>query len=233
MFCILACRSTSNLCQFPELCRTNFSARNNYTCSCPNTFMELGSDGLSCHDIDECAQYNSNSSACGQHQTCTNINVTGYTNVTRGYTCTCNDWFVQDPSVYTACFALNPCDYTCTAVGFQCTNYGNGNYLCACASGYSSANGTCVSIDYCAFAGICGQGNCTNVPGSYQCSCPAGYYYSNGSCLSLDYNISSSSTTRRPTTEAVLFTTRSTAARVTTAAAVNASESNSSGILSC
>ena len=179
-----ACSTADNMCQFHELCQMNFSISTYYTCACPNSLMALQTDGHTCADINECLQ---TPSVCGQYQTCTNINITGYTNLTRGYTCTCNTWFVKDPSNYTNCFAQNPCDYNCTESSEVCTNYGNGNYSCTCASGYMAVNDTCEAIDYCATAGICGSGNCTNVPGSYQCSCPTGYYFDNKTCLSVDY----------------------------------------------
>ena len=179
-----ACASASNICQFPELCKMNFSSSNYYTCACPNSLMALQVDRHSCADINECFQ---TPSVCGQYQTCTNINVTGYTNMTRGYTCSCNTWFVQDPTNYINCFAQNPCLYTCTDHSSICTNYGNGNYSCTCASNYTSVNGVCMAVNYCAINCVCGTGNCTNVPGGYHCLCPTGYYYANGTCLGVDY----------------------------------------------
>ncbi|XP_029427739.1 latent-transforming growth factor beta-binding protein 4 isoform X2 [Rhinatrema bivittatum] len=55
-----------------------------------------------------------------------------------------------------------------------------------CPKGFESVNGSCVDINECLEAGLCQNGECTNIRGSYSCVCKAGYLLdaSRSSCIS-------------------------------------------------
>jgi len=129
-------------------------------CACRNDGYQLADDGISCIDIDECAELNGGCEV-------------GCNNLVGGYECTCNDDQLLTADGYT-CMA-NPC-FPDNGGCDQLCNVANGglSYTCGCISGFAfDAEGFCVDVNECETDGLCSHG-CENSEGSYTCTCPAG-----------------------------------------------------------
>jgi len=130
-------------------------------CACRNAGYLLADDGVSCNDVDECAD---NNGGCQ----------VGCVNLEGSYECTCNDDQMLTADGFTCitnpCFPENGgCDQLCNAAQDGLS------FTCGCLTGYiMTVDGMCVDVDECAQNdGLCSHG-CENTEGGYTCTCPAG-----------------------------------------------------------
>ena len=120
-------------------------------------------DGLTCDDIDECADA---AITCAADATC--VNSPG------SFMCACNPGFSGDGFT---CVDIDECadGSAGCAADATCTNL-PGSFECACPDGFEGdGRSSCTDIDECA-AGICDvNADCENEPGSFSCTCALGY----------------------------------------------------------
>lgn len=144
-----------------------------YTCSCKTGF-NLGSDQMTCIDIDECKL---NNGGC----------VAKCVNTPGSFECSCDDGYKAQGI---QCVDINECLTDNGGCKQNCTNY-EGGHICSCYSGFKvGIDGfTCDDIDECSVGnGSCNQ-ICTNIVGSYSCSCNTGYALSSSdgrTCVDID-----------------------------------------------
>ncbi|XP_036595601.1 fibulin-2 isoform X2 [Trichosurus vulpecula] len=179
----------------PNTCKDNGPCKqvcnvieNRAMCSCFPGYAIMA-DGVSCEDIDECAQ---GTHSCKVNFVCQNTQGSFYCESKQR----CMDGFLQDPEGN--CVDINECTSLpepCKP-GFNCINT-VGSYTCQrnqllCTRGYhSSEDGSkCVDVDECE-TGVhrCGEGQvCHNLPGTYRCDCKMGYQYDAFSRSCVDVN---------------------------------------------
>lgn len=128
-------------------------------------------DGLTCADIDECAE---NSDICPDNSNCQNT--------PGGYQCVCQRGYEIDPATGT-CIDVNECsrgtdDCDPNAV---CTN-DQGGWICTCSAGWEGPGDLCFDIDECANDPCDPNVVCINEPGGFSCGCPSGTVEVNGEC---------------------------------------------------
>ena len=147
-----------------------------YTCQCNNGY-NLSADGLTCVDIDECAQLeNSCNYKC--------INELG------SYHCECPNGYQLDTDGNT-CYERNNCTYNHAECQRYCIGI-NGEFVCVCDEGFihKVVNGEqrCANINECEIIPhVCNQG-CEDSIGSYECMCDPGSRMANDShtCVDID-----------------------------------------------
>ncbi|KAH8295620.1 hypothetical protein KR018_000213 [Drosophila ironensis] len=130
---------------------------NSFSCKCPVGYRN---EGLSCQDIDECAE---------DSHLCSHL----CQNTAGGYQCVCPEGLnlVED---YT-CVADDLCEVNNNGCEQICLTARGG--ACSCRAGYrlSSDGKSCEDIDECAAENGGCQQVCRNLPGSYGCVCAPGY----------------------------------------------------------
>ncbi|APR88630.1 microneme protein 4 [Minicystis rosea] len=143
------------------------------TCRCEDGY--LMSDGVTCADVDECAN---GLAECSPRATCTNT--------PGSYTCTCDPGYMGDGKT---CTDVDECanGTAMCASGMVCVNI-PGGYQCGCPAGFASNGATCVDINECALhTAMCdGKATCTNTAGSYACTCNPGYMGDGKTCTDVD-----------------------------------------------
>merc|ERR1719487_2912864 len=139
-----------------------------YECLCKTGYKF---DGVTCIDIDECAE-----EPCGNGEC---------TNTAGSYKCDCMKGYEL---VKGTCEDIDECaDKPCSDTE-RCSNV-EGSYICdcldtfirvkkskecVCADGFEAKDGACVDIDECA-ENPCGENeDCINAVGNYQCECKEG-----------------------------------------------------------
>ncbi|NWY68720.1 TRBM protein, partial [Erithacus rubecula] len=188
------CRSPCEGAQCQHHC---VPAEGSFVCMCA-TGYRLAADGVSCEDIDDCAD---EPSPC-EHK-CVNTKGgfecqcnSGYSMVQgrcqplppcwktpcqqlceelpQGYRCGCHPGYALDPRNSTLC--LPYCNSTeCPAL---CEDSG----VCFCPEGFLlDGDDACVDIDECESEHC--PSNCTNTPGGYQCHCPPGQQFRDSDCV--------------------------------------------------
>lgn len=118
----------------------------------------LGSDGLKCHDVDECSN---NNGEC--EQLCLNEH--------SSFLCACDAGYLLE-SDKKHCFDVNECAEGNSGCSHVCENT-PGSYQCSCETGFflNAGNLVCEDIDECLkYNGGCHH-KCVNTMGSFQCSC--------------------------------------------------------------
>ncbi|XP_048581956.1 uncharacterized protein LOC5522228 isoform X2 [Nematostella vectensis] len=157
-------------------CTRDKSEELGYTCgACPSGRT---GDGVSCADINECADPADNN--CPQE----------CENTLGGYKCKCRPGYISSNNGR-ICTDINECDpilgsNDCGA-NTDCTN-GPGNYSCTCKPGYKGdPKVKCEDINECNYPNDCSQ-MCSNTAGSYKCSCVKGFVLSNDSKTCADIN---------------------------------------------
>lgn len=124
-------------------------------CTC---FDGLSGDGLSCADIDECAEAALND--CDVNAVCLNRVGT--------YTCRC-EVRASDGS----CLDFDECagDTNTCHPNASCTNQDDG-FDCACADGFTGDGSACSNVNECAGSFSCAaNARCVDTRGSYNCAC--------------------------------------------------------------
>ncbi|XP_048581930.1 fibrillin-1 isoform X2 [Nematostella vectensis] len=157
-------------------CTRDKSEELGYTCgACPSGRT---GDGVSCADINECADPADNN--CPQE----------CENTLGGYKCKCRPGYISSNNGR-ICTDINECDpilgsNDCGA-NTDCTN-GPGNYSCTCKPGYKGdPKVKCEDINECNYPNDCSQ-MCSNTAGSYKCSCVNGFVLSNDLKTCADIN---------------------------------------------
>jgi hypothetical protein len=162
-----------NECADPNTHNCSQECRNtigSYKCLCSRGY-QLGEDGFSCKDVDECQR--------GTHN-CSDICI----NTIGGYNCSCFDGYrllgdglsCQDINE-----CANPSTHSCSQ---ECKNT-IGSHVCLCFKGYQlQGDGfSCKDVDECAMnTHKCDQ-ICHNTNGGYDCSCEEDYKQDGSSCL--------------------------------------------------
>ncbi len=159
----------SALCDANALCQ---DALFRAECTCA---MGYQGDGLTCADVDECAEQ---ISTCDEQATC--LNISG------GFMCTCDMGFMGDGMT---CVDVDECAEGLDDCGMNasCTNT-QGGFECSCNAGYMGNGVMCVDVDECAQGmALCDeQATCVNEPGSFSCVCDRGYQGDGLTCSDID-----------------------------------------------
>ncbi|XP_030844885.1 fibrillin-1 isoform X2 [Strongylocentrotus purpuratus] len=138
----------------------------------------LTGDGLTCFDVDECA--NDTLNECDQN--CDNR--------LNGYDCTCNDGFTLDMD-QRRCNDINECILgTHGCQNNSLCNNTIGSYQCYCEVGFSpitNDNVNCEDIDECTVESPCDvEAMCGNNEGSFICTCNEGYVGDGTTCTDMN-----------------------------------------------
>ncbi|XP_065845108.1 fibrillin-2-like [Oscarella lobularis] len=157
-----------------EICNNTVGS---FTCTCSRGY-ELGNDGKSCIDINECASNDLNQ--CSQR--CINTK--------RSYRCKCNQGYKLAGDGY-SCIDIDECrrgENQCS-VSELCVN-SPGSYRCSCYPGWQlTENGfNCTDINECDVNNGGCQHTCINTPGNRTCECETGYETQDGGVTCQDIN---------------------------------------------
>jgi len=134
--------------------------------------MGLVGDGITCADVDECAN---NTDNCSTDATCTNT--------FGGFTCACDPGFTGNG---VTCMDVDECAdpmlNNCSADA-TCNNT-TGAFSCTCNMGFSGNGVTCSDIDECmAGPNTCDpNATCTNTTPGFTCACNPGYIGTGSTC---------------------------------------------------
>ncbi|KAK3920598.1 Fibrillin-1 [Frankliniella fusca] len=143
----------------------------NTPCVCDGGFR---GDGLSCVDIDECAE---------DDKLCENGHCLNYPG---SYRCECEMGFVhKDDRFQQTCVDINECEsFSNLCVYGRCINT-IGMFQCKCNEGYEldDSKGNCTDINECDSPGACLYGLCVNTQGSFVCQCPPNYQLEGNACI--------------------------------------------------
>ena len=154
-----------NECDLTGFCANGrcLNADGSFRCVCDDGFA-LSPSGLSCVDVDECAE---NPLVCLRGGRCRNA--------PGGYVCECLPGYTHS-SDGAFCLDENECalDGDMCAHG-RCVNE-EGGFRCVCDPGYGLSPGgrTCVDLDECR-SGPCVNGRCENTEGGFTCRCNDGF----------------------------------------------------------
>lgn len=172
-----------------SLCNSEISEcvnlQGGYMCACSEGFKNVAnSNNLLCEDIDECSEFQANSTSLllhDCHQNCVNFD--------GGFECECFTGyrFAEDEKT---CIDIDECseDEKACPPHSTCENT-QGSHVCICHAGYiMNEDGLCVDLDECQFEETCQQ-VCENTIGSFVCSCYDGFSInSNNTSLCDDIN---------------------------------------------
>ncbi|KAJ1467567.1 hypothetical protein T484DRAFT_2027404, partial [Baffinella frigidus] len=143
-----------------------------FSCACDAGYS---GNGVSCTDIDECAQ-----NPCGGNGDCTNNDTPGID----AYTCECHTGYEYTGR---SCEDIDECDSDPCGADATCTNT-DGSFSCACDTGYSWDGETCTNVDECTdeIDNCHGNARCTDTDGSFSCACNTGYSGNGVSCTDIN-----------------------------------------------
>ncbi|KAM9065293.1 thrombomodulin [Sarcophilus harrisii] len=211
---------THSRCQ--QYCLLSSDAPSGYICMCDSGY-ELGEDGHSCVDVDDCAQETNpcpqkcvnkpgafececnpgfemlDGECVKQISPCFGIKCEHKCLPLEGgtYRCTCEEGFVPVPDQPDRCMLF--CNTT--ACRAKCNPYNVDD--CKCPEGYIlDENQMCSDIDECE-AGECPGNECINLPGSFRCVCGPKYTPSETEqqCISIEINPVDGGSGEPPSTE--------------------------------
>eukprot|EP00794_Sanderia_malayensis_P007058 gene7058-7850_t len=168
-----------------DIC-TNFPG--GFKCECSSDGFEIGADGKSCQDINEClnnpCMHECENTIGSYRCKCRK----GYRISSSGKCLDINECAIGVPSCFD-CINTDGSSKTCVDVDecavknggceHLCINH-QGSYSCECYPGFQLLNGTiCKDINECSPLNVC-QYKCINTIGSFQCECPKDFVISKG-----------------------------------------------------
>ncbi|KAG7259999.1 hypothetical protein CRUP_020746, partial [Coryphaenoides rupestris] len=197
--CLVIGKGDVNECEMGAPCSQRcYNTYGTFMCRCDQGY-ELGPDGFTCNDIDECSysiyhcqhqcvnQPGKFSCECPEGyqllgtRLCQDIDECRYrycqhhcVNVPGSFSCQCEPGF-QLAGNNRSCIDVNECE-----MGAPCSQrcYNTyGTFMCRCDQGYElGPDGfTCNDIDECSYSIYHCQHQCVNQPGKFSCECPEGY----------------------------------------------------------